>query len=79
MDAYFGKLHRLVEIRIGGEYVVEPMNPAARRNRGRTGSVVAFGAVKDDRVQFRFHDTGRIALIEPSDLLPLPDERTAAD
>jgi hypothetical protein len=78
VEARAGTKLRSVDICVGGEYVVDPMNPAARKNRGRTGEVLGFGDVKDPRVQFRFSDTGRVALVEPSDLLPLTQQSSAA-
>lgn len=79
VHASAGQQRRYVEIRVGGDYVVEPMNPAARRNRGRAGTVIGIRDVKEGRVEFRFHDTRRVALVDPSDLLPLSGESSAAD
>lgn len=76
VEARAGARSRSVEVYVGREYIVDPMNPAARKDRGRTGQVLAFGDVKDGRVQFRFSDTGRVAFVDPSDLLPL--ERSSA-
>lgn len=78
VESSAGTVRRVVDVRVGGSYVVAPMNPAARRNRGRTGQVVDFGHAKDSRVQFRFADTGRVGLVEPSDLLPLQEEKSSA-
>jgi hypothetical protein len=78
VDARAGARSRSVAVYVGGEYVIEPMNPAARKYRGRTGQVIDFGDVKDGRVQFRFSDTGRVALVDPSDLLPLQQRSSAA-
>ena len=78
VEARAGAKTRSVDVYVGREYVVEPMNPAARKNRGRTGQVMDFGDVKDPRVQFRFNDTGRVALVDPSDLLPLEARSSAA-
>lgn len=71
VEARAGAKSRTVDVYVGGEYVIEPMNPAAKKNRGRTGQVMEFGDVKDSRVQFRLNDTGRVALVDPTDLLPL--------
>jgi hypothetical protein len=78
VQARAGAKARSVDVYVGGEYVLEPMNPAARKNRGRRGQVLAFGDVKDARVQFRFSDTGRTALVDPGDLLPLEQQSSAA-
>lgn len=78
VEARAGARSRSVDVYVGGEYILDPMNPAARKNRGRTGQVLAFGDVKDPRVQFRFSDTGRVALVDPSDLLPLEQQSSAA-
>jgi hypothetical protein len=78
VNARAGAKSRTVDVYVGGEYVLDPMNPAARKNRGRTGQVLAFEGVKDGRVQFRFRDTGRVALVNPSDLLPLEQRSSAA-
>lgn len=78
VQARAGTKSRSVEVYVGREYVLEPMNPAARKHRGRTGQVIAFGDAKDGRVQFRFSDTGRVALVDPSDLLPLQQQSSAA-
>lgn len=73
-----GAKSRSVDVHIGGEYVLDPMNPAAKKNRGRTGQVLAFEGVKDGRVPFQFSDTGRVALVDPSDLVPLEQQSSAA-
>jgi hypothetical protein len=77
VEARAGTRTRLVDVNAGEEYVVEPMNPAARKNRGRTGTVVGFEGVQDGRVRFRFTDTDRVGLVDPSDLLPV-DRRSSA-
>jgi hypothetical protein len=79
VEARAGRRSRSVDVYVGGDYVVEPMNPAARKNRGRTGQVLGFEDVNDGRARFRFHDTGRVALVEPADLLPLGETSSAAD
>lgn len=74
-----GPRYRAVDVYLGSEYLVEPMNPAARRNRGRTGRVVGLPELHDDRrVQFRFTDTGRVGLVEAGDLVPIEDPSSAA-
>jgi Protein of unknown function (DUF2442) len=78
VEAHAGPHSRTVDVYVGGEYVVEPMNPAARKNRGRTGEVVALSNDRYGRVQFRFSDTGRIALVDAHDLLPLQQQSSAA-
>lgn len=74
-----GSRHRSVDVHVGGDYVVEPMNPAARRNRGRTGRVVGIGDARDGHVQLRFADTGRIGLVPASELVPVEEQSSAAD
>lgn len=78
VEARAGAKTRSVDLYVGGEYVVEPMNAAARKNRGRTGHIVALSSDRNGRVQFRFTDTGRVGLVEPSDLLPVPEANSAA-
>jgi hypothetical protein len=78
VEARAGAKTRTVDLYVGKEYVVEPMNPAARKNRGRTGHIVALASDRNGRVRFRFTDTGRVGLVEPSDLLPVPEANTAA-
>jgi hypothetical protein len=78
VEAHAGPHSRTVDVYVGGEYVIEPMNPAARKNRGRTGKVVALSKDRYGRVQFRFSDTGRVALVEAHDLLPLEQQSSAA-
>jgi hypothetical protein len=78
VEAHAGPYSRTVDVYVGGEYVIEPMNPAARKNRGRTGAVVALSNDRYGRVQFRFSDTGRVALVDAHDLLPLEQESSAA-
>jgi hypothetical protein len=79
VHARAGACQRSVDVCIGSEYVVEPLNPAARKNRGRRGRVVAFEDVKDGRVRFRFFETGRVGLIDPADLLPVREPGSSAD
>jgi hypothetical protein len=79
VEARAGSKHRAVDVYVGSEYVVEPMNPAARRNRGRTGRVISIGDPHDGRVQFRFTDTGRIGLVQASELVPIEEQSSAAD
>lgn len=75
-----GSKFRAVDVYVGSEYFVEPMNAAARRNRGRTGRVVGLPESHDDRrVQFRFTDTGRIGLVAAGDLVPIAERASAAD
>ena len=78
VEARAGARTRSVDLYVGREYVVEPMNPAARKNRGRTGRIVALGSDRNGRVPLRFTDTGRVGLVEPSDLLPLQEASSAA-
>jgi hypothetical protein len=77
VEARAGQRSRSVDVYVGSDYVVDPLNPAARRHRGRTGRVLGFEAAKDGRVRVQFHDTGRVALVAPHDLRPV--ERAAAD
>lgn len=77
VEARSGRCSRTVDVYVGSEYVIEPMNPAARKNRGRTGQVVALSNDRYGRVQFRFSDTGRVGLVDASELLPL-DKRSSA-
>lgn len=78
VEAQAGRVSRIVDVYVGNPYVIEPMNPAARKNRGRTGHVVALGEDRYGRVQFRFDDTGRVGLVEAHDLLPLQERSSAA-
>ncbi len=78
VQARAGARSRSVDVYVGRQYVIEPMNPAARKNRGRTGQVIDSEDVNDGRVRFRFSDTGRIAFVDPSDLLPLEQRSSAA-
>lgn len=78
VEARAGRRSRTVDVYVGNEYVIEPMNPAATRNRGRVGQVVAIGDDRYGRVQFRFSDTGRIGLVDADDLLPLEQRSSAA-
>lgn len=78
VDAGAGTQTRSVDLYLDREYVVEPMNPAARKNRGRTGQIVALGTDGYGRVQFRFSDSGRVGLVNASDLLPIPEASSAA-
>lgn len=78
VEATAGAIHRSLDIFVGAEYVVDPLNPAAQRNRGRAGRVVAIHNVENGRVKFRFHDSGRVGLVEAHDLLPLEQQSSAA-
>lgn len=78
VEARSGRWSRTVDVYEGREYVIEPMNPAAQKNRGRTGEVVALSNDRYGGVQFRFSDTGRIGLVDAHDLLPLEERSSAA-
>ncbi len=54
-------------IEVGGVYLVNPLNPRCRKNRGRFCRVLSFDS-DDGRVLVMFLDTKRKALIRISDL-----------
>jgi hypothetical protein len=71
VQANFGKERRKVTIELGREYVVQPLNPVAKRNLGRHVIVEGFTAENGGRVRVRFADTGRAGYEAPSNLVPL--------
>lgn len=71
IQANFGKERRNVTIEQGREYVVQPLNPVAKRNLGRHVIVEGFTAEKGGRVRVRFADTGRAGYEAPSNLVPI--------
>ena len=78
VDVRAGQRQRRLVVRVGGDYVVDPLNPAARRFRGRSGSVEAIRDDGDGRVEIRFHDTGRVGVVDARDLRPMDGETPAA-
>jgi hypothetical protein len=78
VEATAGSLHRSLDVFVGADYVIEPLNPAARRNRGRVGRVIAIHDKEAGRVKFHFHDSGRVGLVDAHDLLPLEQRSSAA-
>jgi hypothetical protein len=78
VEATAGAIHRSLDITVGAEYVVDPLNPAARRHRGRVGRVISIHNVENGRVKFQFRDSGRVALVDAHDLLPLEQQSSAA-
>lgn len=78
VDATAGTHHRSLDVHVGTQYVVDPLNPAARRNRGRVGRVISIHNPEAGRVKFQFRDTGRVGLIDAHDLLPLEERSSAA-
>ncbi len=63
------KTRRRLVLEVGRRYRVEPSNPAATRNRGAEGTLVGFAGLKDGRVGVKFDDTGRVRLVNPTDLV----------
>lgn len=78
VEATAGSVHRSVDVYVGADYVIDPMNPAARRNRGRVGRVIAIHNAEAGRLKFQFRDSGRVGLVDAHDLLPLEQRSSAA-
>lgn len=78
VEATAGSLRRSLNVFVGADYVIDPLNPAARRNRGRVGRVIAIHNEETGRVKFQFHDSGRVGLVDAHDLLPLEQQSSAA-
>lgn len=71
VDTEWGKIRRRTVLELGAEYLVEPLNVLAKKNRGRRGTLVGFTPARDGRVKLRFSDTGRVGKVEASDLVRL--------
>jgi hypothetical protein len=78
VDVRAGRLRRSLTVRVGGDYVVDPLNPAARRHRGRSGIVKSIRDPREGRIELRFHDTGRVAVVDARDLRPVDSDPPAA-
>lgn len=69
---YFGKKYkRSVLIRVGSRYLINPLNPQKKKNKGRVCELIAF----DEFYQVahvKFVDTKRSAKVDPSDLVEMP-------
>lgn len=78
VEATAGSRRRSLQISVGADYVIDPLNPAARRNRGRAGRVVAIEDVETGRVKFQFRDSGRVGLVDARDLVPAEQRSSAA-
>ena len=67
--------YRIVPLTEGASYEVQPMNPQAKKSRGRTGRIVAIypptGHEYNGQVLFEFDDTNRTGRLYPTDLIPL--------
>lgn len=74
-DVVSGKKKRKGVINVGLTYVVDPMNPAKSRNRGRVCRVIDFVPVSDFHpelvAKIRYLDNNRIGRAELDDLLPI--------
>ncbi|CAG1003210.1 hypothetical protein PHYC_03049 [Phycisphaerales bacterium] len=64
--SWFGKVQRPYEVVVGGAYVVQPLDPSRRENRGRVCTVVG---VELGRALVMFHDTDERALVDFEDLV----------
>jgi hypothetical protein len=74
-----GGLSRTVIVTVGHEYVVEPSNPRATRNRGRHVRVLGFVPVspshpRDIVAKVRYLDNNRVGRAELGNLVPLCTE-----
>ena len=71
--ASFGrKYQRKVTLRVGHEYIVEPLNPIKRRHRGRRCRLLEFVLSERDYkttiARVKFLDTQRVGLVDVDDL-----------
>jgi hypothetical protein len=74
----FGKYSRSVELVAGARYQVVPLNPLAKKHRGRFCVLLRLGWEGPepngpaDFLVVKFEDTGRVAKVSWGDLLPAP-------
>jgi hypothetical protein len=73
-----GKTRREATLRVGEEYVVQPLNPNKKKHRGRHCVILDFVAVsefhpKDIVAKVRFLDNNRVGRAELSDLEPISE------
>jgi hypothetical protein len=66
---------REVEVEVGKEYVVQPMNPQKTKNRGRKCVILDFVPLSESHpndmvAKVRYLDNNRVGRAELSDLLP---------
>jgi len=64
-----------VTLDVGKEYVVQPANPRATKNRNRKCVILDFVPASDARphdivAKVRYLDNNRVGRVEPSDLVP---------
>lgn len=75
--AWFGKtIRREFRVTVGQRYIVDPLNPRRRKNRGRTCVVVGFE--NDDMAIVRFDDNGRSGREDPGELVAMSESATPA-
>lgn len=68
---------REIEVVVGKTYLIEPMNPRAKVNRGRLCTVLEFidSSGKDinaDKAKVKFQDTGKTGKVDLSSLTDPP-------
>lgn len=71
--SYGRTLSREVWLAVGAKCFVQPLNPRAKHNRGRTCEILAFGGKlggPPDYAVVRFSETHRLAKLDPADLVP---------
>lgn len=70
-----GRTSRETTLDIGGEYIIQPLNPQKKKHRDRRCVILDFIPVsefhpKDTVAKIRFMDNNRIGRAELSDLVP---------
>jgi hypothetical protein len=73
----YGSAERKTTVRIGGEYVVKPLNPRKKKHRDRPCVVIGFVPVSEQHprdvvAKVRFLDNNRTGRAELGDLVPPP-------
>ena len=77
VEYIFGrKHHRKVTLRVGHDYIIEPINPIKQRHRGRRCRLLEFVLSERDHkttiAKVKFLDTQRAGLVDLDDLVPPP-------
>ena len=77
VECMFGrKYHRKTTLRVGHDYIIEPINPIKQRHRGRRCRLLEFVLSERDYkttiAKVQFLDTKRVGLVDLDDLVPPP-------
>lgn len=72
IQAYYKTVTRTVTIEVGQTYLVDPLNPRCKKNRGRFCVVLGFPS--DNYALVAFSDTSRNALVPIRDLTDFEED-----